>query len=76
MDLSVQSQPDLQHEFQDSQGYTKKPCLGWGGVKVSKSQRNGPPDQRGHEKEVDSLTVEVRGDWSCIYPVLLLEHSS
>jgi hypothetical protein len=23
----VQGQPDLQSEFQDSQGYTEKPCL-------------------------------------------------
>jgi hypothetical protein len=22
--------PGLQSEFQDSQGYTEKPCLGWG----------------------------------------------
>ena len=27
MDLGVQGQPDLQREFQDSQGYTEKPCL-------------------------------------------------
>jgi hypothetical protein len=27
VDFLVQSQPGLQSEFQDSQGYTKKPCL-------------------------------------------------
>ena len=27
MDLLVQGQPGLQNEFQDSQGYTVKPCL-------------------------------------------------
>jgi hypothetical protein len=27
MDFWVQGQPDLQREFQDSQGYTEKPCL-------------------------------------------------
>jgi hypothetical protein len=26
-DFSVQGQPGLQSEFQDSQGYTEKPCL-------------------------------------------------
>ena len=26
-DLRVQGQPGLQGEFQDSQGYTEKPCL-------------------------------------------------
>ena len=26
-DLQVQGQPGLQNKFQDSQGYTKKPCL-------------------------------------------------
>jgi hypothetical protein len=26
-DFFVRSQPDLQSEFQDSQGYTEKPCL-------------------------------------------------
>jgi hypothetical protein len=26
-DFSVQGQPDLQSEFQDSQGYKEKPCL-------------------------------------------------
>jgi hypothetical protein len=27
-DLCVEGQPVLQSEFQDSQGYTEKPCLG------------------------------------------------
>ena len=27
MDFWVQGQPGLQSEFQDSQGYTEKPCL-------------------------------------------------
>ena len=27
MDLRVQGQPGLHNEFQDSQGYTEKPCL-------------------------------------------------
>jgi hypothetical protein len=27
-DFWVQGQPGLQSEFQDSQGYTEKPCLG------------------------------------------------
>jgi hypothetical protein len=27
VDLKVQGQPGLQSEFQDSQGYTEKPCL-------------------------------------------------
>ena len=27
LDLWVQGQPGLQSEFQDSQGYTEKPCL-------------------------------------------------
>jgi hypothetical protein len=27
-DFWVQDQPGLQSEFQDSQGYTEKPCLG------------------------------------------------
>jgi hypothetical protein len=27
-----QSQPGLQNEFQDSQGYTAKPCLGGAGI--------------------------------------------
>jgi hypothetical protein len=30
--LWVQSQPGLQSEFQNSQGYTEKPCLGVGVV--------------------------------------------
>jgi hypothetical protein len=27
VDFRVQGQPGLQNEFQDSQGYTEKPCL-------------------------------------------------
>jgi hypothetical protein len=27
VDFWVRDQPDLQSEFQDSQGYTEKPCL-------------------------------------------------
>ena len=31
VDFWVQGQPGLQSEFQDSQGYSEKPCLGGGG---------------------------------------------
>jgi hypothetical protein len=36
-DFRVQGQPGLQSEFQDSQGYTKKPCL----EKQSKTKESG-----------------------------------
>ena len=35
-DFWVQGQPGLQHEFQDSQCYTEKPCL----KKQNKKQKN------------------------------------
>ena len=35
MDFWVWGQPDLQSEFQDTQGYTEKPCL-----KKNKKERN------------------------------------
>jgi hypothetical protein len=37
-DFWVQGQPGLQSEFQDSQGYTEKPCLG----KPKKKKKNYP----------------------------------
>jgi hypothetical protein len=36
VDFWVQDQPGLQSEFQDSQGYTKKPCL----EKQNKTKQN------------------------------------
>ena len=38
-DFWVRGQPDLQSEFQDSQGYTEKPCL----EKTEKNQRTQDP---------------------------------
>jgi hypothetical protein len=35
------SQPGLQSEFQDSQGYTEKPCL----KKQNKTKQNNPPQK-------------------------------
>ena len=37
-DLSIRGQPGLQSEFQDSQDYTEKPCLG----KPKKKKKKGP----------------------------------
>jgi hypothetical protein len=34
VDFWVQGQPGLQSEFQDSQGYTEKPCLGKSKIKI------------------------------------------
>jgi hypothetical protein len=43
VDFWVRGQPGLQREFQDSQGYTEKPCLsweqGWGEPLVEKKKR-------------------------------------
>jgi hypothetical protein len=36
----VRGQPGLQSEFQDSQGYTKKPCLGKTTINQSNKQAN------------------------------------
>jgi hypothetical protein len=38
--LSFQGQPGLQSEFQDSQGYTEKPCLGKPKNKQNKQKKN------------------------------------
>ena len=39
-DFLVQGQPGLQREFQDSQGYTEKPCLEK--QKENKEKQNNP----------------------------------
>jgi hypothetical protein len=41
--LSLQGQPGLQSEFQDSQGYTEKPCL-----------ETPPPKKKGKKKNISS----------------------
>jgi hypothetical protein len=40
-DFWVQGQPDLQSEFQDSQGYTEKLCL----KKTKQNKKNQPTNQ-------------------------------
>jgi hypothetical protein len=42
-DFWVQGQPGLQSEFQDSQGYTEKPCLGKKKKKKKKRKKEGVP---------------------------------
>jgi hypothetical protein len=43
VDLCVRGQPGLQSEFQDSQGYTEKPCL--------KKQKNKTKQKTNKQKE-------------------------
>jgi hypothetical protein len=40
MDFWVRGQPGLQSEFQDSQGYTEKPCLEKNKTKQNKTKQN------------------------------------
>jgi hypothetical protein len=51
--LSVQSQPGLQSEFQDSQGYTEKPCL-------EKTKQKQKGRQEGKQAEQDKTTQRTR----------------
>jgi hypothetical protein len=43
VDFLVQGQPGLQSEFQDSQGYTEKPCI----EKSKKKKKSGMRDELG-----------------------------
>jgi hypothetical protein len=46
VDFWVQGQPDLQSEFQDSQGYTDKPCL------EKQQQQNQQQQQKTTKKDI------------------------
>jgi hypothetical protein len=48
-DLWVQGQPGLQSEFQVSQGYTKKPCLGEKNKKLREKDRSAVGAKQGME---------------------------
>jgi hypothetical protein len=41
----------FESEFQDSQGYTEKPCLGGGGRKETKKERKERKEEKKREKE-------------------------
>jgi hypothetical protein len=49
-DFWVQGQPGLQSEFQDSQGYTEKPCLKTN--KQTNKQTNKPPPTKQKNREL------------------------
>jgi hypothetical protein len=53
VDFWVQGQPDLQSEFQDSQGYTEKPCLK-NKTKQNKTKQNKTNKQTNQIKVVHS----------------------
>jgi hypothetical protein len=53
VDFSVQGQPGLQSEFQDSQGYTEKPCL--------QNQPTNQPTKKGLSR--DLYKFQVQGLW-------------
>jgi hypothetical protein len=45
-DFLVRGQPGLQSEFQDSQGYTEKPCLERKNKKQNKQTKTPPPPKK------------------------------
>jgi hypothetical protein len=50
VDLWVRGQPGLQSEFQDSQGYTEKPCL-----EKTKKQTNKQQQKKQKKVEADHI---------------------
>jgi hypothetical protein len=61
-DFWVQGQPGLQSEFQDSQGYTEKPCLG------KKKKQKTKPEQ--------ICSASAHSPPQCLWQVLALSHFS
>jgi hypothetical protein len=51
VDFWVRGQPGLQSEFQDSQGYTEKPCLEKK-PKIRKKERNKQRKKERRKKEI------------------------
>jgi hypothetical protein len=51
VDFWVRGQPGLQSEFQDSQGYTEKPCLDKPKKKKKKREREKKEERKGKENE-------------------------
>jgi hypothetical protein len=51
VDFWVRDQPGLQSEFQDSQGYTEKPCLEKPKKKERKKERKKEMKERKKERE-------------------------
>jgi hypothetical protein len=67
VDFWVRGQPGLQSEFQDSQGYTEKPCLE---KKKKKKKPKPPPKKKMSVKMFGSLSKKVQ--FECIMPSLPL----
>jgi hypothetical protein len=57
VDFCVQGQPGLQSEFQDSQGYTEKPCLG-------KTKNPKPKNNKIISCQGITLTISQRFAWN------------
>jgi hypothetical protein len=57
VDFQPRGQPDLQSEFQDSQGYTEKPCLNKTKKKRKKKRAIGE-NVEAIERRVERMTLE------------------
>jgi hypothetical protein len=59
VDFWVQDQPGLQSEFQDSQGYTEKPCLEkqTNKQKKKKTQKTNQPNKQKNPKNCSTKIV-------------------
>jgi hypothetical protein len=61
VDFWVQGQPGLQSEFQDSQGYTEKPCLEKPKTKREREREKEREREREKERErgVPATTIKI-----------------
>jgi cation transport ATPase len=59
-DFWVQGQPRLQSEFQDSQGYTEKPCLEKAKIKIKIKKKRRGEERRGEERRGEERREEKR----------------
>jgi hypothetical protein len=63
-DLWVRGQPDLQSEFQDSQDFTEKPCLGKKNKTKNKKQKQNKTNKKTKKGRVIVLLSNQRQNWS------------
>ena len=69
VDFWVRGQPGLNSEFQDSQGYTEKPC-----VEKTNQPTNQPTNQTNKQTKQKRISPGRKSPWRCLLHCKIWEH--
>jgi hypothetical protein len=71
-DLWVRGQPGLHSEFQDSQGYTEKPCLKKNKKQTNKQKKKGKERKKMQSVSLKPHFIDISQDLRCSWQPLFL----